>query len=199
MKLKTILSLLAIAPVPVGGANAQNQRTNEVQTNFFSLLCCSNRIYTNATIESVTPATATIFWDGGGERIAITNLPPEVQTRYGYDPEEAQKYLKTQGAKKAAIHEQEGQALAAIAIAKQTLGPAHKIRIVKILRNAHLQIEVDGVLAEAYIHNLPPRSSPYCPTLKLPRPMWPALKTRPPNSSALPAQVMFTGIPATKS
>ena len=56
------------------------------QTNFFPLLCCGNRTYTNATIETVTPANITIFWDGGGERIPITNLPAELQTRYHYNP-----------------------------------------------------------------------------------------------------------------
>lgn len=32
-------------------------------TNVFPVLNCKNRAYTNATIESVTPATVTIFWD----------------------------------------------------------------------------------------------------------------------------------------
>ncbi len=52
------------------------------QTNFFPLLCCSNAAYTNATISSVTPATVTVSWSGGGvERIPISNLPPELQAR----------------------------------------------------------------------------------------------------------------------
>lgn len=77
------------------------------QTNFFPLLCCSNRTYTNATIETVTPATVTIFWDGGGERIPITNLPSELLGRYHYDPQAAQEYLDVQAAKKAARQERD--------------------------------------------------------------------------------------------
>ena len=55
------------------------------QTNFFPFLFCHDRIYTNATISSVTPATVTILWDGGGEQIAITNLPPELLAQYRYN------------------------------------------------------------------------------------------------------------------
>jgi hypothetical protein len=83
------------------------------QTNFFPFLCCSNRTYTNATIETVTPATVTVFWDGGGERIPITNLPPELQIRYHYNPGEAQKYLDIQAAKKATQKERDNRDAAA--------------------------------------------------------------------------------------
>ena len=126
------------------------------QTNFFPLLECKNRIYTNATIESATPATVTIFWDGGGERIPITNLPPELLTRYHYDPQAAREYLDAEAAKKAALQESADQALAAIALAKSTLGPAQKIRVVKVISNVRLQIEAEGKVTGAYVHNLPP-------------------------------------------
>jgi hypothetical protein len=126
------------------------------QTNFFPRLECKNRAYTNAIIESVTPATVTIFWDGGGERIAITNLPPELLKSYHYDPEAAQAYLDAQAARKAAVKERAEQELAAMARARETLGPAQKVRIVKVFSAMHLQIESDGKVSDAYIHNLPP-------------------------------------------
>jgi hypothetical protein len=126
------------------------------QTNFFPVLECKNRAYTNATIESFTPATVTIFWDGGGERIPITNLPPELLTRYHYDPQAAQAYLDEQAAKKAAMQERADQALAAIARARGNLGPAQQIHIVKIYSEIHLQIEAGDKVSDAYIHNLPP-------------------------------------------
>jgi hypothetical protein len=126
------------------------------QTNFFPLLECKNRAYTNATIESATPATVTIFWDGGGERIAITNLPPELLNRYHYDPQEAQAYLDAQAARKTAAKDRADQELAAIARAKDTLGPAQKIRIVKVISAWRLQIEAEGKVSDAYVHNLPP-------------------------------------------
>lgn len=127
------------------------------QTNVFPLLCCSNRTYTNATIESVTPATVTIFWDGGGERTAITNLPPELQTRYHYNPQEAQEYLDQQAAKKAAQQQLANQQAAALLAAQSTLGPAQKVRVIKplIFPNS-IQIEAGGGLSEAVIPNLPP-------------------------------------------
>jgi hypothetical protein len=126
------------------------------QTNFYPLLECKNRAYTNATIESVTPATVTIFWDGGGERIAITNLPPELLNRYHYDPQDAQAYLDAQAAKKTTAKERADQELAAIARARDSLGPAQKIRILKVISVWHLQIEAEGKVSDAYIHNLPP-------------------------------------------
>jgi hypothetical protein len=127
------------------------------QTNFFPVLCCSNRIYTNATIGTVTPATVTVFWDGGGERASITNLPPELQTRYHYNPQEAQKYLDAQAAKKAVQKERAKQEAAAFAAVQNTLGPAQKVRVVKTaLFPNSLQIEVEGKSSEAYIPGLPP-------------------------------------------
>jgi hypothetical protein len=83
------------------------------QTNFFPLLRCKDRTYTNATIESVTPATVSVFWEGGGERIPITNLPPELQVRYHYNPQEAQNYLDMQAAKKATRKERDNRDAAA--------------------------------------------------------------------------------------
>jgi len=146
----------AAKPATVLGVLLLLVSTAYAQTNFFPLLNCKNRAYTNATIESFTPATVTIFWDGGGERIPITNLPPELLTRYHYDAQAAQAYLDEQAAKKAALQERADQAFAAIARAKGNLGPAQQIHIVKIYSEIHLQIEAGGKVSDAYIHNLPP-------------------------------------------
>ncbi len=125
------------------------------QSNFFPLLNCRNRAYTNATIDSVTPASATILWDGGGERIPITNLPPELLNRYHYDPQAAHDYLDAEAAKKAALKESADEESAALALAQGTLGPAQKIRIIKIISDFHLQIEAEGKVSEASIRKLP--------------------------------------------
>jgi len=135
MNLNTIISLLAIAVALACRVEAQDS-----PTNYFPLLCCSNRTYTNATIEKVNPVTVKIFWETSDEKIPITNLPPEVQARY-YNPQEVQKYLDAQ---------------AAIAKAKSTLGPAQTIYLDKILPDGYLEIKAEGKVAEAYIHNLPP-------------------------------------------
>jgi hypothetical protein len=42
--------------------------------------------FTNAEISRVTAAYATVFYDGGGKRIALTNLPEGLQKKYHFDP-----------------------------------------------------------------------------------------------------------------
>lgn len=126
------------------------------QTNFFPLLVCSNATYSNATIESVTPATVTVWWSGGGERISITNLPLELQRLYHYDPQAAQEYLDAQAAKKAGQLEREKKTAEAIAAAKETFGPEKTVRVINFVTDWHVQIAVDGKMADAYIHKLPP-------------------------------------------
>jgi hypothetical protein len=126
------------------------------QTNFFHRLVCSNATYLDATIESVTPATVTIWWSGGGERISITNLPPELQRLYHYDPQAAQEYLDAQAAKKAARDERDKKAAEALAEAKETFGPERTVRVISIINDWHVQVLVDGKVLDAYIRKLPP-------------------------------------------
>ena len=127
------------------------------QTDFFPILRCKDRTYTNATIDTITPATVNVSWGGSGVRVAITNLPETLQTRYHYDQQKAQKYLDQQAAEKAAHQERDNQATTALAAAQNTLGPAQNIRIVKTLSFPDsLQIEAEGVLSEGYIPSLPP-------------------------------------------
>jgi hypothetical protein len=127
----------------------------DTDTNFFASLACSNRVYSNCTIETVTPATVTIFYAGGGDRISITNLPPDLQKRYHYDPAAAEQYLAAQATKKGASQAQQNRAIAAIAGAMRTLGPAQHVRLVRIAPDNYVEIEVDGVTSEASIHGLP--------------------------------------------
>jgi hypothetical protein len=127
------------------------------QTNFFPLLRCQDRMYTNATLDMITPATVDVSWDGGGARMSITNLPRKLQARYHYNKEKAQKYLALQAVEKTAHQERDNQETAALDAAQNTLGPAQNIRIVKTLLFPNsLQIEADGILSEGYIPNLPP-------------------------------------------
>jgi S1-C subfamily serine protease len=141
MNAKTIMSMLAIVPVMLCRAETPNS-----SASFFPLLCCSNRTYTNAIIKVVAPATTpptvTIFCDDFHERISITNLPRELQSRYA---PEAEIELETQ---------------ADIDRLKSTLGPPAIIRIAKMLPDHNLQIDVESgesfpATPEACIHNLP--------------------------------------------
>jgi hypothetical protein len=127
----------------------------DAQTNFFPVLVCSNTTYTNATIEAVTPATVTVWWSGGGERISITNLPAALQKLYNYNPVEAKKYLTQQAAKKAKIQQQANENQEALAKARSYVGEAQTIRVLGMVNDMSCQIEVKGQLAEAFIPNLP--------------------------------------------
>jgi hypothetical protein len=124
-------------------------------TGVIPSLTIAGETYTNVEIGSVTGSRVTIFYDGGGKRVAISNLPPYLQQRLNYDPEAARSQEAAEAERKAAIKERTDKEAKAIALAQQTLGPAQKIRLVKILPDAHVQIEADGVISEAYIHNLP--------------------------------------------
>ena len=127
------------------------------QSNFFPILRCKDRTYTNATIDTITPATVTVSWEGNGVITAITNLPDKLQSRYHYNRQKAQKYLAGQAAEKDALQAHENQESAALAATQNALGPPQNIRIVKaLLFPGSVQIEADGVLSEANIPNLPP-------------------------------------------
>jgi hypothetical protein len=127
------------------------------QTNFFPFLRCKDRSYTNATISTITPATVNVSWDDGGVTVPIASLPDELQRRYHYNQQKAQRYLERQAAEKAAHQKSENQEASALATAQNTLGPAQNIRIIKPLPFPNsLQIEVEGILCEGCIPNLPP-------------------------------------------
>jgi hypothetical protein len=127
------------------------------QTNFFPILRCKDRTYTNATIDTITPATVVVSWEGNGVKVAITNLPDKLQIRYHYNQQKAQKYLDAQASEKAEHQERGNQEAASYAATQNTLGPPQNIRIIKpLLFPNSIQIEVEGVRSEACIPNLPP-------------------------------------------
>jgi hypothetical protein len=51
-----------------------------------------NIIYSNVTWRTVTPATVSIFHATGVASIPLEKLPPELQERFGYDPQKAADY-----------------------------------------------------------------------------------------------------------
>jgi len=127
------------------------------QTNFFPILRCKDRTYTNATIENITPATVDLSWGTSGVRMSITNLPAKLQARYHYNARKAREYLAQQASIKAAQQERDHEQAVETAAALNTLGPPQNIRIVKsLLFPGSIQIEIEGVLSEASIPNLPP-------------------------------------------
>jgi hypothetical protein len=132
------------------------------QTNFFPYLQCGGQSYTNVTISSVTPATAVLVWEGGGEQVPMTNLPKRVQKQYGYDPQKAQEYLAAIEARKAATQARANENAAALADAQASLGPPQRIRILKCVYDWQYQVVLpDDSIANISIHNLPTEISAF--------------------------------------
>jgi hypothetical protein len=118
-------------------------------------LTINGQTYKNVEIGTVSGSRVTIFYDGGGERVAISNLPADLQQRLHYDPALARSQDAAAAQKKAAINERLEKEAGAIAKAKSTLGPSQTIRVLKVINSSRLQIVANGMLSEAYIHNLP--------------------------------------------
>jgi hypothetical protein len=150
MNAKTIISLLAIARIFLAASVFAGD------TDPIPSLTIAGQTYTNVELGSVTGSRVTIFFDGGGERVAISNLPAYLQKRLNYDPEAARAQDAAEAERIAAAKERADKNAEALAAAQAALGPAQKIRLMKILPDTHVQIEAEGVLSEAYIHNLPP-------------------------------------------
>jgi chromosome segregation ATPase len=81
------------------------------ETNFFPMLTAGSTTYTNARITSTTATYAIVWHDGGGSRVALTNLPPELQQRFGYDPAKA-KEAEAKDARARAKYQERGKQLA---------------------------------------------------------------------------------------
>ena len=66
-------------------------------TNVIAVLTTADGIaYTNARIEHVTPVEAIVWFQSGIARVALTNLPPDLQKQYPYDAAAAEQFLAGQ-------------------------------------------------------------------------------------------------------
>jgi hypothetical protein len=72
-----IIPFLFVAGLPVSA-----------QTNF-DVLVCNDASYTNATIIRATPGYVVVDFNGGIAKVAMTNLPANLQEQYHYDPDKA--------------------------------------------------------------------------------------------------------------
>jgi hypothetical protein len=57
-----------------------------------SIITVDGITYSNVTWRTVTPATVSIFHETGVASIPLEKLPPELQARFGYDPQKAAGY-----------------------------------------------------------------------------------------------------------
>jgi hypothetical protein len=130
-----ILLLLGAAPL----ARAADD------TNTFAVLECKNQSFTNARISSVTAAYAIIFYDGGGKKVPLGDLPQFLQERYGYDPNKADQFLAAEKEKKEAAAQAYAQQMA---METPTQGERQKVRVLKVLGNyigdTRCEIEASG-------------------------------------------------------
>ena len=119
MKSIRILVALLIA-LPLGA------QTNDL----IPILTCGEQSFTNARISLASPAYATISHEGGISQIALSNLPAEYQSRYGYNPTNAAAFLAAQRQRERDAHQRfvaHENAAAAVA------GPAETLHIAAIL------------------------------------------------------------------
>jgi hypothetical protein len=84
MKAFRVAVLLFVFAVGVSFA----EETNTLPTT----ITVDGIIYSNVTWRTVTPATVTIFHETGVASIPLEKLPPELQQRFGYDPQKGAAY-----------------------------------------------------------------------------------------------------------
>ena len=74
-----------------------------------STLTVGGVIYTNAVFGAVTPYAVTIKHSTGVAEVPLSELPDDLQKRFGYDPEKAQVYLQESTARQAALVARDNQ------------------------------------------------------------------------------------------
>ena len=112
-------------------------QTNDV--HFDVLRTVDGHAYTNATITRTTTIFAIVDFDGGGAKIAFTNLPANIQRQFRFDPAKAQAELDLQ-----ALRKQEAKnKLEAQIKAKQD---AEKDRLFRIVEDKAVSISKFGYL-----------------------------------------------------
>jgi hypothetical protein len=89
--MKSIVTLMLAAGLAAG-------QTNEV--HFDVLRTLDGQTISNATVKPMSAAYVIVFFDAGGAKIALTNLPADVQKQFGFDPAKAQAELDLQARQK---------------------------------------------------------------------------------------------------
>lgn len=97
MKAFRVAVLLLISVVAASFA----EETNPLPTR----ITVDGIIYSNVIWRAFTPATASIVHRTGAATIPLEKLPPELQTRFGYDPQKAAEYTAAKRSAEAARQE----------------------------------------------------------------------------------------------
>ena len=109
------------------------------------------RVFVEATINSVTPSTVTIFHKDGISKVPLSAMPKQFRDKHGYDPIKAEEYKKTE--------EKNDNANAKI-LSEIIIKNTEEVRVKKILaefdsHSKFVEIEIvqaleNGVLGDAY-------------------------------------------------
>ncbi len=84
MRILRVTILLSVFAVAVSFGDETNAPPTKITIDSVA--------YSNVTWGTVTPATVTIFYKTGIASIPLEKLPPDLQKRFGYDPQKAAAY-----------------------------------------------------------------------------------------------------------
>ena len=85
----------------------------EDDTTVYPVLTVHGQSFTNARIVRVTSAYAIIDFDAGGTRLLISDLPDDLQRKFGYDPAKAKQELDAEFKRNPRLQELRSEQLAA--------------------------------------------------------------------------------------
>ena len=113
------------------------------------VLTVDGTTYSNVTFGAATPAAVKVFHSSGIASLPLAKLPPELQQRFGYDPQKAADYNRQTQARQAAVLAQE-KAAAARRKLIQDIEESEEF-----VRGKVLQITADGALiTDAYTERM---------------------------------------------
>jgi hypothetical protein len=127
-------------------------------TNVFPLLTIGDRTYTNARISSVTATDAIVIFDGGGTKVPLTNLPPDLQRKFPYDAEKAGKFFAEKKGKAETTQKQLAAQQAALQEVSKWRGEPKRMRVLKRIGSLGMEnysVETEDEGERTVIINLP--------------------------------------------
>jgi len=98
----------------------------------YPVLVCSNACYTNASIFRTNAAYVLVSYEGGLEKVSITNLPGEMQKSIGYDSAKAAAAISEEQGKIAAHKARLAQEAAQEAYKEQAERKSQTVQIISV-------------------------------------------------------------------
>lgn len=98
----------------------------------YPVLVCSNACYTNASIFRTNAAYVLVSYEGGLEKVSITNLPDEMQKSIGYDSAKAAAAISEEQGKIAAHKARLAQEAAQEAYKEQAERKSQAVQIISV-------------------------------------------------------------------